>query len=279
MTEAPPIRMSFRMMLREVARKAARKAFRVAKALDANIGPVRGPRAEPDGDSPTFRIRQALVTFRFVELLTRTPTPRPLRSSSWGYGFFADPSPGSSRVCTMPTTPGITNSRAANSREVRAQTDPASAPSPRPLAFPILELQVPVGSEPWQLRRLHHAHNPWRSQSSCCRFLSGPSDGSSGDCAIPDAPGDSRPRDAGPRGIPAAPGPAPALHPSTADRRAGPRPGLRDVHAAHLRDLPAAAASQGMGGAGRTPARRRRGRPQRLRLWPIRPGGPTCSRR
>ena len=142
MTEAPPIRMSLRMTLREVARKPARKAFRVAKALDANIGPVRGPRAKPDGDSPTFRIRQALLTFRFAELLTRTPTPRPLRSSSWGYGFFTDPSPRSSGDCAMPTTPGITHPRAANSRGVHALAASATA----------------------------HAHDPWYPQSAGCQF-------------------------------------------------------------------------------------------------------------
>ena len=35
---------------------------------------------------------------------------------------------------------------------------------------------------------------------------------------------------------------------------------------------------QGLGGAGRASARRRRGRSQRLRLWPFGPGMPTCSR-
>ena len=219
---APPIRMSLRMTLREVTRRVARKPFRMAKAIDANIGAVHRPLAEPDGSFPTFRIRQELLTFRFVELLTRTPTPRPLRSSSWGYGSYANPSPGSSGDCAIPTTPGITNPGAPNSHRVRALTDPesvpcprpprhhqssrcrfpwgpspgssgdctmpttpsitnphaagsrgvqalsapATAPSPGPLASPIPKLQVPVGSEPWQLRRLHHAHNPCHPQTS-----------------------------------------------------------------------------------------------------------------
>ena len=60
MTEAPPIRMSLRMMLRWVARKSARKAFRMAKAVEANIWAVHRPEAEPDGDSPTFRIPHEL---------------------------------------------------------------------------------------------------------------------------------------------------------------------------------------------------------------------------
>ena len=148
------------------------------------------------GPSPTFRIPHELLTFRFVELLTRTPTPRPLRSSPWGYGFFADPSPSSSGDCTMPTTLGITNPGTPNSHRVQALTDPASVPCPRPpgvpnpqvagsrgvqaltdpasvtypepLASPFLKLQVPVRSEPSQVRRLHHAHNPRHHQSSRC---------------------------------------------------------------------------------------------------------------
>ena len=143
----------------------------MAKALDANIRPVRGPRAEPDGASPTFRFPHELLTFRFVELLTRTPTPRPLRSSSWGYGFFADPSHGRSGDCTVPKAPGVANPHAASPRWVRASAVPATAPSPR----------------------------PWRRQSSRCKSPLGPSLGSSGDCAIPTTPGVANPHAASSR--------------------------------------------------------------------------------
>ena len=173
----------------------------MANALDANVWAVPRRPAKPDGTSPTFRIRQALVTFRFVELLTRTPTPRPLRSSSWGYGFLADPSPRSSSDCTMPTTPGITNPRAANSRGVQALAAPATAPCPRPLASPSLRLSIPVGSEPSQIRRLCHTHDPWHPQSSSCRFPWGPSPRSSSDCAMPTTPGITNPRAVNSRGI------------------------------------------------------------------------------
>ena len=193
----------------------------MAKALDANVWPVHRPQAKPDGRGRTFRIRQALVTFRFVELLTRTPTPRPLRSSSWGTGswpiralavpatapcpqplaspilelpisvgsepsqirrlrhahnprhhrssscrFPWGPSPRSSSDCTMPTTPSVANPHAASSRWVRALADPATAPCPQPLAFPIFVLSIPVGSELWQLQRLPHARCPWRFPTS-----------------------------------------------------------------------------------------------------------------
>ena len=141
-----------------------------------------------------FRIRHALVTFRFVELLTRTPTPRPLRSSSWGYGFLPGPSPRSSSDCAIPTTPGIPNPQAANSRGIQALTDPASVPYPRPLGSPILELSIPVGSEPWQFQRLRHAHNPWHPQSSSWQIPLGPSPRSSSVCAIPTTPGVPNPQ-------------------------------------------------------------------------------------
>ena len=173
----------------------------MANALDANVSAVRRHQAEPDGRSPTFRIRQALLTFRFAELLTRTPTPRPLRSSSWGYGFLADPSPRSSSDCTMPTTPGIPNPRAANSRGVRALTDPASVPCPQPLASPTLKLRIPIGSEPKQFQRLHHAHDPWHHQSSSCKFPWGPSPVSSGDCTMPTTPGITNPQAASSRRV------------------------------------------------------------------------------
>ena len=150
-----------------------------------------------------------LLAFRFVELLTRTPTPRPLRSSSWGYGFVADPSPRSSGDCTLPTTPGITNPRAAISHRVQALPDPATAPCPRPLASPILKLQIPTGSELWQIQRLRHAHDPWRPRSSGCKFPSGPSPGRSSDCATPTTPGVSNPQGAGSRRVQALTGPAP----------------------------------------------------------------------
>ena len=185
----------------------------MANALDANIGPVRGPQAEPDERGPMFRIRQGLLTFRFVELLTRTPTPRPLRSSSWGYGFLADPSPRSSSDCTMPTTPRITNPRAANSRGVHALTDPASVPCPRPLASPILELSIPVGSKHSQFRRLRQTHNLWRPQSSSCRFPRGPSPRRSGDCTMPPTPGITDPRVVDSRGVQARAAPATAPSP------------------------------------------------------------------
>ncbi len=141
-----------------------------------------------------FRIRHALVTFRFVELLTRTPTPRPLRSSSWGYGFLPDPSPRSSSDCPMPTTPGIPTPRTPDSRRVQALAVPATAPCPRPLASPILELPIPVRSEPSQFQRLRHAHAPWDHQASSCRFPWGPSSGSSSDCPMPTTPGIPNPQ-------------------------------------------------------------------------------------
>lgn len=185
----------------------------MARALDANVWAVSRPLAKPDGPRRTFRIRHALVTFRFVELLTRTPTPRPLRSSSWGYGFLPNPSPRNSSDCPMPTTPGITNPQAADSRGVRALAAPVTAPCPRPLASPILELPIPVRSELWQLRRLHHAHHLWRPQSSSCRLPSGPSPRSSGDCAIPTTPGVTNPRAVNSRGVRALTGPAPVPYP------------------------------------------------------------------
>ena len=185
----------------------------MANALDANIGPVRGPQAEPDGDFPTFRFPHELLAFRFVELLTHTPTPRPLRFSSCGYGFVADPSPRSSSDCTMPTTPGITNPRAANSRGVQALADPASAPYPQPLASPILELHVPIGSELWQFQRLRHALDPRHHQSSSCRFPSGPSPNRSSVCAMPTTPGVSNPQAAGSRRVRALADPATAPSP------------------------------------------------------------------
>ena len=181
----------------------------MAKALDANVWPVHRRPAKPDGRGRTFRIRQALLTFRFAELLTRTPTPRPLRSSSWGYGFLADPSPRSSGDCPMPTTPGITNPRAANSRGVQALADPATAPCPRPLASPILRLPMPVGSQPPQFRRLPHAHNPWYHQSSSLQFPPGPSHPSSGDCPMPTTPGVPNLRAVDSRRVRAMTGPAP----------------------------------------------------------------------
>ncbi len=196
--------------VRKEARKAARKSLRLAKALEANVKAVRQHHATPDGRGPTFRIRQALVTFRFVALLTRTPTPRPLRSSSWGYGFFADPSPRSSSDCPRPTTPGITNPRAANSHRVQALADPASAPCLRPLASPILTLPIPVGSEPSQIRRLCHNHDPWHPQSSSCKFPLGPSPGSSGDCTMPTTHGVPNPRAVDSRWARAIPVPATA---------------------------------------------------------------------
>lgn len=160
-----------------------------------------------------FRIRQALVTFRFVELLTRTPTPRPLRSSSWGYGFLPDPSPRSSSDCSIPTTPGIPNPRATNSHGVRALAAPASAPCPRPLASPILKLRYPVRSEPWQIRRLRHTHAPWHPQASSCRFPWGPSPRSSSDCPMPTTPGIPNPRVVDSRWVRALTGPAPVPYP------------------------------------------------------------------
>ena len=231
----------------------------MAKALDANIGPVHGPQAEPDGVSPMFRFPHELLTFRFVELLTRTPTPRPLRSSSWGYGFFADPSPGSSGDCTMPTTPGITNPRAANSHRVqaldrssdcampttpgvpnplssklpwgRALADPASAPCPQPLASPSLGLLIPVGVQAQSRSSVcamprHHQSSSYHSRGARAipvpatapcpqplafpipdsRRVRAPADPAS--APLPSAPGSSRPRDAGPRRVPAASGPA-----------------------------------------------------------------------
>ena len=187
-----------------------RKPFRLAEALDANIGPVNWPRAEPDGASPTFRIRQALLTFRFAELLTRTPTPRPLRSSSWGYGFLADPSPRSSGDCPRPTTPGITHPHTLIFRRVLALAAPATAPCPRPLASPILELPIPVGSELLQFQRPRHAHDPRHHRSSSCRFPWGPSPRSSSDCTIPTTPGVANPQASSSRGVRALAAPATA---------------------------------------------------------------------
>ena len=160
-----------------------------------------------------FRIRQALVTFRFVELLTRTPTPRPLRSSSWGYGFPADPSPRSSSDYPMPTTPGIPNPQAPDSRRVQALAVPATAPYPRPLGSPILKLSIPVRSELSQFRRLRHTHNPWHPQAASLLFPQGPSSGSSSDCAIPTTPGIPKPQVPDSRGVRALAVPATAPYP------------------------------------------------------------------
>ena len=157
-----------------------------------------------------FRFPHELLAFRFVELLTRTPTPRPLRSSSCGYGFLADPSPGSSGDCAMPTTPGITNPGAANPHRVQALADPASAPYPRPLASRILELPIPAGSEPWQFQRLRHAHDPWHHQSSSSKFPWGPSPRRSGDCTMPTTLGVPNPRAVDSRGFQALAAPATA---------------------------------------------------------------------
>ena len=188
----------------------------MAKALDANVWAVHQRPAKPDGSSPTFRIRHALVTFRFVELLTRTPTPRPLRSSSWGYGFLADPSPRSSSDCTVPTTPGI--HQASSCRfpvGSKPLAVPATAPCRRPLVSPILELPIPVGSEPSQIRRLCHTHDPWHPQSSSCRFPWSPSPGSSSDCPMPTSPGITKSQVVNSRRVqaPAAPATAPCLRP------------------------------------------------------------------
>ena len=152
-----------------------------------------------------------------MELLTRTPSPRPLRSSSWGYGFFRDPSPGSSGECAMPTPPRITNPEAEDSHrvralpdpasapcpqplavtkpqaeyfhEVRALADPATAPCPQPLASPSLEIQIPVGSKLWQISASAPSPQPWRFQASGCRFPCCPSDDRSSVCAMPRTPG------------------------------------------------------------------------------------------
>ena len=125
----------------------------------------------------------------------------PWRSQSSGCQFPWGPSSGSSSDCAMPTTPGVPNPRAVNSRGVRALAVPATAPCPRPLAFPILGLSIPVGSELWQFQRLRHAHDPWRSQSSGCQFPWGPSSGSSSDCAMPTTPGVPNPRAVNSRGV------------------------------------------------------------------------------
>ena len=185
----------------------------MANALDANVRAVHRHQAKPDGRGPTFRLRHALLTFRFVELLTRTPTPRPLRSSSWGYGFLPDPSPRSSGDCSMPTTPGITNPQAPISGGIRALADPATAPYPRPQASPSLELPIPAGSELWQFRRLRHTHNPWHHQASSCRFPWGPSPRSSSDCTMPTAPGITHPQVVESRGVQAPANPASAKCP------------------------------------------------------------------
>ena len=182
----------------------------MANALDANVKAVHRPPAKPDGRGPTFRIRHALVTFRFVELLTRTPTPRPLRSSSWGYGFWADPSPRSSSDCPIPTTPGIPKPQAVNSRRVRALAAPATAPCPRPLASPSLKLSIPAGSKPSQFQRLRHTHDPWDPQASSCQFPPGPSPRSSGDCPMPTTPGIPKPQAVNSRRVRALAAPATA---------------------------------------------------------------------
>jgi len=66
-----------------------------------------------------------------MELLTRTPTPRPFRSSSWGYGYSADPTPRSSSDYAMPTTPGIPTPQAAHFPRFQALTAPATPRCPR----------------------------------------------------------------------------------------------------------------------------------------------------
>ena len=105
----------------------------MARALDANIRAVSAWPAEPDRNARVFRIRGALVTFRFAELLTRPPIPRHIQSSSWGTG----------------------------SSSARAPAVPATAPCPRPLGFPDRPVIAPVGSELSQVQRLPHAHGPW----------------------------------------------------------------------------------------------------------------------
>ena len=161
---------------------------------DANIGAVSLCPAEPDRDAPTFRIRDALATFRFAELLTRPPIPRHIQSSSWGDGFFVRPSPGSSGDCSMPTPPEIARPRHGCSRRVQALAVPASAPCPRPLGLPDRVLIVPAGSEPAQVRRLPRASSPRASPTASLAFRRGPSPGRSSDRPRPRAPRLPRPR-------------------------------------------------------------------------------------
>ena len=161
----------------------------MANPLDANITAEPRHPAEPDRDDRGSRIRDALVTFRFAELLTRPPIPRHIQSLSWGDGFVVRPSPGSTGDCSLPTAPGSPPPPHDRSPWVQALAAPASAPFPRPLGFPDRVVEIPAGSEPWQSRRLPRARSPWESPTAPWSFPRGPSLGRSSDCPVPRAPG------------------------------------------------------------------------------------------
>ena len=172
----------------------------MAKELDANVWAVHRPQAKPDGRSPTFRLRQALLTFRFAELLTRTPT----RILVLGVRVLGRSKPWQFQRLHHAHNPWHRQSW-RNSRSVQALTVPATAPCPQPPASPILELQIPIGSKPQQIRRLRHAHDPWRSK---------PCHPSSGDCTMPTTPGVPNLRAVDSRRVRAPADPASAPHPT-----------------------------------------------------------------
>ena len=201
--------MRLRSVLRAVARKPAREAFRVASAYDANIAAEPWGPAEPDRDAPLFRIRDAFVTFRFAELLTRPPIPRHIQSSSWGDGFFVRPSSGSSGDCPVPTALGNLRPRPGRSRWVQARAVPATAPCPPPLAFADRAVEVPAGSKPSQRRRRPRAPSPWASPTASWTFPQDPSMHSSDDGALSTAPRVPKPRESPRRWVRAPTGPAP----------------------------------------------------------------------
>ena len=155
--------------------------------------------SEPERRRRTWRRPIGLPAFRFAELLTRTPTPHPVRSSSWGYGFFIHPSPSSSGDCPVPTAPGIPRPRHGRSRRVHALVVPATAPYPRPLATPIPRHQFRSRSEPWQVRCLSYVLRVWRPSAASFRRPEDPNRGQCGVTSISALPRASRLPSARPR--------------------------------------------------------------------------------
>ena len=166
----------------------------MARALDANISARAAWPAEPDRDARGFRIRNALVTFRFAELLTRPPIPRHIQSSSWGTGSssvraLAGPAPAHAHdPCVSPTAPryppgskpwqvrrlpmstalGLLRPPRDRSPWVQARAGLEPAPCPHLLASPSLRLSVPIESNPPRLRRVPHAPSPGPFPTSSC---------------------------------------------------------------------------------------------------------------
>ncbi len=136
----------------------------ISHGVQALAAPATAPCPRPLA-SPSLKLRFPMGSK--PSQLQRLPHAHdPWHHQASSSDFPWGPSPRSSSDCPMPTTPGIPDPRAVDSRRVQALTGPAPVPCPRPLASPVLGLSIPSGSEPRQFRRLRHTRRPWRFPTS-----------------------------------------------------------------------------------------------------------------